>query len=235
MVTFINRKLHGKEKSKRQFKQFVVSLASEWSKDESGREQQRQKLQNVMNSAEMYFMQNGFRAAGWIHCNTRHPHFHLLMDTCNAIDGKQFSQSKADLAEFKSFVSSQLMVYGLNEEILMNVKDITEEQLFEDEAIDCIPVCNADSIEDYDEENDGYAYDEYTLESQKLFFNKIYQWNSGTMEQSSVFSRTSCGAKREMCHTVDKTKREMVKLVDNSRPPKHEMLRLVEKTKLNNS
>lgn len=245
MVTYVNRRLHGKEKSKRQFKQFVVSLASVWPKDESGREQLRKKLQSVMNSAEMYFMQDGFRASGWIHCNTNHPHFHLVLETCNAIDGKQFSQSKVDLAEFKSFVSSQLMFYGLNEEILTNVKDITEEQLFEDEAADRINDYESvfdngeDICCDYDE------YDDYTLKSREHFFSVVNKWNNGTLEHQrgiEMVRLVDNTQKREMVYMVDKTqKREMVRLVDNTqkremfrvidKEPKCEMVRLIHKNK----
>ena len=245
MVTYVNRRLHGKEKSKRQFKQFVVSLASVWPKDESGREQLRKKLQSVMNSAEMYFMQDGFRASGWIHCNTNHPHFHLVLETCNAIDGKQFSQSKADLARFKSFISSQLMFYGLNEEILTNVKDITEEQLFEDEAADRINDYESvfdngeDICCDYDE------YDDYTLKSREHFFSVVNKWNNGTLEHQrgiEMVRLVDNTQKREMVYMVDKTqKREMVRLVDNTqkremfrvidKEPKCEMVRLIHKNK----
>ena len=245
MVTYVNRRLHGKEKSKRQFKQFVVSLASVWPKDESGREQLRKKLQSVMNSAEMYFMQDGFRASGWIHCNTNHPHFHLVLETCNAIDGKQFSHSKADLARFKSFISSQLMFYGLNEEILTNVKDITEEQLFEDEAADRINDYESvfdngeDICCDYDE------YDDYTLKSREHFFSVVNKWNNGTLEHQrgiEMVRLVDNTQKREMVYMVDKTqKREMVRLVDNTqkremfrvidKEPKCEMVRLIHKNK----
>ena len=245
MVTYVNRRLHGKEKSKRQFKQFVVSLASVWPKDEGGREQLRKKLQSVMNSAEMYFMQDGFRASGWIHCNTNHPHFHLVLETCNAIDGKQFSQSKADLAEFKSFVSSQLMFYGLNEEILTNVKDITEEQLFEDEAADRINDYESvfdngeDICCDYDE------YDDYTLKSREHFFSVVNKWNNGTLEHQNGIEMVRLvdnTQKREMVYMVDNTqKREMVCLIDNNqkremfrvidKEPKCEMVRLIHKNK----
>ena len=247
MVTYVNRRLHGKEKSKRQFKQFVVSLASVWPKDESGREQLRKKLQSVMNSAEMYFMQDGFRASGWIHCNTNHPHFHLVLETCNAIDGKQFSQSKADLARFKSFISSQLMFYGLNEEILTNVKDITEEQLFEDEAADRINVYENESAFDNGEDIccDYDEYDDYTLKSREHFFSVVNKWNNGTLEHQNGIEMVRLvdnTQKREMVYMVDNTqKREMVCLIDNNqkremfrvidKEPKCEMVRLIHKNK----
>ena len=247
MVTYVNRRLHGKEKSKRQFKQFVVSLASVWPKDESGREQLRKKLQSVMNSAEMYFMQDGFRASGWIHCNTNHPHFHLVLETCNAIDGKQFSQSKVDLAEFKSFVSSQLMFYGLNEEILTNVKDITEEQLFEDEAADRINEYENESVYDNGEDIrcDYDEYDDYTLKSREHFFSVVNKWNNGTLEHQrgiEMVRLVDNTQKREMVYMVDNTqKREMVCLIDNNqkremfrvidKEPKGEMVRLIHKNK----
>ena len=247
MVTYVNRRLHGKEKSKRQFKQFVVSLASVWPKDEGGREQLRKKLQSVMNSAEMYFMQDGFRASGWIHCNTNHPHFHLVLETCNAIDGKQFSQSKADLARFKSFISSQLMFYGLNEEILTNVKDITEEQLFEDEAADRINEYENESVSDNGEDIrcDYDEYDDYTLKSREHFFSVVNKWNNGTLEHQNGIEMVRLvdnTQKREMVYMVDNTqKREMVCLIDNNqkremfrvidKEPKGEMVRLIHKNK----
>ena len=247
MVTYVNRRLHGKEKSKRQFKQFVVSLASVWPKDEGGREQLRKKLQSVMNSAEMYFMQDGFRASGWIHCNTNHPHFHLVLETCNAIDGKQFSQSKADLARFKSFISSQLMFYGLNEEILTNVKDITEEQLFEDEAADRINEYENESVSDNGEDIrcDYDEYDDYTLKSREHFFSVVNKWNNGTLEHQNGIEMVRLvdnTQKREMVYMVDNTqKREMVCLIDNNqkremfrvidKEPKCEMVRLIHKNK----
>ena len=234
-TTFVNRKLHGKENSKRQFKQFIVSLSVVWPTDANERESLRKKLDSVTKSAEIYFMCQGFRAAGWIHCNTKHPHFHLLLETCNAVDGKQYSQSKSDLSDFKSYISTQLLCYGLNEEILTDVKNITEEELFQEEIYDCM--YQNDDGGDY--ADDAY-YDDDTLESRKDFLSEIKKWNSGTME---LVGKTMCkivdndipdesGVKKERMREMFRIvkpdeKREMCRIIEPGE--KRIMFRIVDK------
>ena len=102
---------------------------------------------------------------GSIHMNTIHPHIHLLVETCNAITGKQFSQAPADLLSLKSFISSQLMAHGLDE--IIRTKEITEEELISEEEEDVLL-----DEDDYDDDDffNNYISDETT------------GWNYGTME-----------------------------------------------------
>lgn len=111
-ATWVNRCLCGNKESKRQFKQFVVSMEMQWSTIPGKCMQYETSLQNVLHNCEIYFMEKGYIVKAWIHCNTSHPHFHLLLETCNAFTGKQFSQSRSDLAQFKDFLSTQLWRRG---------------------------------------------------------------------------------------------------------------------------
>lgn len=207
MVTLVNRKLYGKENCKRQFKQYIVSMNNEWPDDKYGREKFNKALENVLNECETYFMNQGYRASGYIHCNTKHPHFHMLLETCNAVTGKQFAESKSNLSAFKEFISSKLCDCGLDEKILMEVRNITEEELFEEEQ--------SDLNNDTGHYNDEYY--EYQSKSKENFIREIQTWNIGTMEhfQINIPQRTMCVVvapeqKREMCKIVSHNEKRIL-------------------------
>lgn len=165
--TFVNRFLHGQQKRKRQFKQFVISLEAEWPNDEKRKFLLKMKFRSVMSAVNHYFAAMGYFSKGSIHMNTIHPHIHLLVETCNAITGKQFSQAPADLLSLKSFISSQLMAHGLDE--IIRTKEITEEELISEEEED-------DLFDRYDGDDDDYGcYDDD-------IFDEANDWNYGTME-----------------------------------------------------
>lgn len=226
--TFVNRFLHGQQKRKRQFKQFVVSLEVEWPIDKADENILKGKLRLVLHSAEGYFANLGYLSKGAIHLNTAHPHFHLLLETCNALTGKQFSQAPSDLAAFKSYVSDQLVASGLEEVVRM--REITDEEfLSEEEAEEWFDRSSSDDDwydddELYGDEPDG----DDGLDDDH--FADTTDWNNGTLElgsdteldKSSESKTLSVGIeptqKREMCRIV---KREMCHIV------KREMCRII--------
>lgn len=99
-------------------------------------------------------MEKGFQVLGYVHFNTAHPHFHFLVDTCNSLTGKQLSESAKAHKDFKIFVSSKLMQYGLNEEILMDTCMISEEEMMQDDEL------SVEYLDDYSlsECDDGDSY-----------------------------------------------------------------------------
>jgi hypothetical protein len=163
--TLVNRLLHGQHKRKRQFKQFVISLETEWPNDEKRKFLLKMKFCSVLSAVNHYFAAMGYLSTGKIHLNTAHPHIHLLVETCNALTGKQFSQALADLSSLKSFVSSQLMVHGLDE--IIRAKEITEEEFLSDEEEDDL----------FDEDD---RYDDDCFDSD--IFDEANGWNYGTVE-----------------------------------------------------
>ncbi|MBQ5435068.1 MAG: hypothetical protein IIT50_03385, partial [Bacteroidales bacterium] len=134
--TFVNRFLHGQQKRKRQFKQFVISLEAEWSQDRKRQKSLIKKIHLVLCSLERFFSDLGYLSKGAIHMNTAHPHFHLLVETCNALTGKQFSQSPSDLIALKLYASEQLVTNGLEE--VIRIAEITEEELLSEEDAEAI-------------------------------------------------------------------------------------------------
>lgn len=181
MTSFVNRKLYNKEQSKRQFKQIVVSLARSWSANPVERSNCRNDLKKVKEACEMYFMNQGFRAPGWIHCNTAHPHFHMILETCNAWTGKQFSQSKSDLADFKDYISSKLMFLGFDKEAMIDIQTIMEEELLQDEEGTYVPTMFSEYEDEYDDEEN----DTYTAENDSEIISETSSWHSGTTEHEN--------------------------------------------------
>lgn len=219
--TFVNRFLHVQQRRKRQFKQFVVSLEVEWPIDKADENILKGKLRLVLRSAEGYFANLGYLSKGAIHLNTAHPHFHLLLETCNALTGKQFSQASSDLAAFKSYVSDQLFANGLKEVVRM--REITDEEfLSEEEAEEWFDRDTSDEIDWEENDFDDDAFDDD-------IFDDTSEWNNGTMEldddtQSDKSSRLRImckkiepSSKREMCRIVPRVKKTMCVIVPDKK------------------
>ena len=175
--SFFARHVYHQQECKRHYKQYIVSLESEWEDDMNQKLICGKKLEKVIHECKLYYMEKGFRVLGYVHFNTAHPHFHILVDTCNSLTGKQLSESAHDLEEFKLFVSSKLMKHGLHEEILMNTCIISEEEMmqdddFSDEYLDDESISE---IGIYDNEN---YFDDFDNEVQdkliRIFLNTEY-------------------------------------------------------------
>ena len=154
-LTTINRYLYNKENAKRYFKHEVLSLASEWSNDEEKKEEIYQKLYQVARNIEMTSMEDGFYAISNIHTNMAHPHLHIVIETCNAINGKQLSQSKWDLKKEKEIINQILRKAGIDEQIIE--KDINQ---WNDNDYYNNYNDYADDYDEYHYQNDDYYDDE---------------------------------------------------------------------------
>lgn len=163
--TLVNRKLLGKSTSKRHFKQFVFSTEETWPVEDYDREYFARGLGKVARILTSFWLEKGYLAEAWIHHNTKHPHFHMILETCNAFDGKQLSQSREDLANLKVHLNKYLEEMGFNEVIRGDIKAITEDELFAD-GEDEWYVKPLDWFEEEPEE----CYDD------------IDDWNIGTLE-----------------------------------------------------
>lgn len=204
--TFVNRFLHGQQKRKRQFKQFVISLEAEWSQDRKRQKSLIKKIHLVLCSLERFFSDLGYLSKGAIHMNTAHPHFHLLVETCNALTGKQFSQSPSDLIALKLYASEQLVTNGLEE--VIRIAEITEEELLSEEDAEAIFDRN-----DSDDDWDGNIFDDIT------------DWNDGTLEHDEEINFDKSSKMKTMCVIVEPhQKHEMCRIVLDD---KHEMCRIV--------
>lgn len=204
--TFVNRFLHGQQKRKRHFKQFVVSLEEEWPQDRECEKIIRDKFCSVLSSVEKYFADMGYLSKGTIHMNTAHPHIHLLVETCNALTGKQFSQSPAELAAFKSYVSDRLIANGLEEVIRM--REITEEKfLSEEEAEEYFG--ETDFNDDWDDD----------------IFDDTTDWNIGTSEQSEESEKSE--ESPEIINHLPKEKVTLIRPVDKEECVKKQLYTLI--------
>lgn len=201
--SLVNRCLHGKRDCVRQMKHYVLSMAVEWPSEESARNNYEKKLKDVQRTCENYFMEKGYITFSQVHCNTLHPHFHMLVETCNAFDGKQYSQDKSDLAELKDYLNGKLLKYGLDL-IMSETMNVSEDEMFM-------------------EDDEEYASDNALDESSR--------WNTGTLEQTDSYmanfnenwSRVENVNRREMCRFIPIP----TKQVEN----RHEMCIVVSKSK----
>lgn len=222
--TFVNRFLHGQQKRKRQFKQFVVSLEAEWPEDKVAENILKGKLRLVLRSVEGYFANLGYLSKGAVHLNTAHPHLHLLLETCNALTGKQYSQSPSDLAAFKTYVSEQLVDSGLNEVVRM--REISEEKfLSEEEAEEFFDRSSSDDDE-WCHDDEWYEDEPDDDELNDDNSAGTTDWNSGTLELGDNTESNKSSELKEMCHIIDRRPRkEMCRIV------KHEICRIIPDSK----
>ena len=160
-LSVLNRYAHGQENRDRYYKHNIVALELEWPSDTVVRKSFVDKLYQVISAVRAYYNDKSFRSIGYVHQDTAHPHIHLLVDTCNVETGRQLSQSPKDLEDFKLYVSEQLMQYGLNETIRMNVSVVSEEEMLADDVSTGL-IEDSDSYDDYDDYDycqDDYDYD----------------------------------------------------------------------------
>ena len=202
---YVNRILHGQEGRKRQFKQFVISFQQEWPHDRTAYSILKDKLNAVSSSVEMYFSQMGYLSNGFIHTNTLHPHIHFIVETCNALTGKQFSQSPSELTALKLYVDERLKANGL--EGIIHLREISENELLEQEDADVLfDKISTDDSENFDDDvNDDFAGD-------------VLNYEDGTVERRNIDPLEDCriddsshgchDGKISMCEIID-DKREM--------------------------
>ena len=229
--TFVNRFLHGQQKRKRQFKQFVVSLEAEWPEDKASENILKGKLRLVLYSVEGYFSNLGYLSKGAVHLNTAHPHFHLLLETCNALNGKQYSQSPSDLAAFKTYVSEQLVDSGLDEAVRM--REISEEELLSEEEAEAFFDGSSYDDDDCYDDNSSYEDDDWYMdepddddELDEDYFSGTTDWNNGTLEHADGTESNKSSELKEMCRIIGQSpKKEMCRIV------KREMCRIIPDSK----
>lgn len=223
--TWVNRCLYGKEDCKRQYKQMIVSLVACWDQNPEYRRVQEEALEAVKKEYELYFSKMGYVTCAYIHCNTQHPHFHLMLETLNVITGKQFSQSPSDLSLLKTFGSAALRKAGLNEEILTSdIYEISEEDFWQSEDQEAFDNA-ADNNEEYketekDEWNNGTDGTEKREENfRRTMYNKseINKQNLEREERSYVprtAKKVEPVIQKEMCHIVIPANKELCHIVE---------------------
>ena len=199
--TWVNRALLGTNRKIRTYKQYIISLETTWPKDIKTRVDFENNLLVVVKKCKVYFAKIGFISIGYVHCNTNHPHIHMILETASALTGKQYSESKKDLAAFKDYVSD-LLEFLFSERILTDIRYMDEEDMLsEDESLDC----------DYPE---YYEYDD---------FSDIPEWNIGTAERAYLREMVRIVPDHERLHG-----RVMVRLVpDSERQKGREMVTIV--------
>lgn len=121
---YLNKRLHHKESSQRWFKVVIVSVEQSWKQSVD-----KQMMENLLQKLVTMFAEQGWQTAGAVHHDSQHPHFHLVIDTCNVNTGKQFSQSKRDLSELKDSVDQFLHEAGIKEVICRNILRINTDDI----------------------------------------------------------------------------------------------------------
>ena len=188
-LSVLNRYANGQENRDRHYKHNIVALEMGWSSDTVVRKSFVDKLSQVISACRAYYNNKSFRSIGYVHQDTAHPHIHLIVDTCNVETGRQLSQSPKDLEDFKLYVSEQLMQYGLNETIRMNVSVVSEEEMLADDVSTGL-VEDSDSYDDYDDYDycqDDYDYDyEHRYDSNYDDEDEAYPDEDYVMSPSAV-------------------------------------------------
>ena len=129
----VNRFLNGNIKAKRWFKTEIVSLEQEWPNDEKAFRDCCLRMEALMASCLEKWKDKGYQATGAVHCNTAHPHFHVIVDTCSFKTGKQLSQDIKLMNEMKNFLSEVMGRLNLGEAVLQSKRIEEDEMIAEDD------------------------------------------------------------------------------------------------------
>ncbi len=74
----------------------------------------------------------GFQIVWAVHTNTEHSHIHFIINSVSAIDGHKFSQSRAELKRFKSYVQAIIRPYSRYLALIENEQKKCEDSLLFD-------------------------------------------------------------------------------------------------------
>lgn len=91
----------------------------------------------VAEEASCYFAEE-YQYIMAVHTNTANVHVHVILNAVNVSTGKKFSQSRAEMLQFRDFVNGCLAKYDLN-----LIGESSESQFY----------CEAEILEDWEEED----------------------------------------------------------------------------------
>ena len=214
---YLNKRLHHQHLRERWYKTFIVSMESLWPGTSEACAEYEQKMGQLMQAAMNWWGRKGFQTTGAVHSNTKHPHFHVELDTCNVLTGKQFSQHPRELPMFKAYLSDVMAELGLEEIVRQNDYTITTTEMYEE-----------------DDRDDVYAWLFREEEDGERIEPDDHELQFGPSPRAAydvgapVWGLCWPLSQREMCRIVDPgLGREMCKIVDNSLG--REMCRVVDR------
>lgn len=222
----VNKFLHGKANCQRLYKEYIISMQAVWPEEHSRNQEYQTLMGKLRVSAMRWWEELGFQVYGAIHCNTNHPHIHLVVDTCNVRTGRQLSQSPKMLADFKAYLSVAMNDLGFGEGVLGQIEVSEEEMRAEDDA-DSYGLMDTEEESDMDYECfEGADVVEEDLSEDGGYSDGTVVMNTPPRATYTVPSPLSSlledGDKeryyREMVRDVDNSVgREMCRIIDNSR------------------
>lgn len=129
----VNKLLHGKIHCQRLHKEYIISMKATWPQAINAFREYERLMDRLTWAALLWWAEKGFQVLGAIHCNTAHPHIHILVDTCNTQSGDQLSQPLGMLAEIKDYLSNTMESLGMGEVVLQQIEVSEEEMQAEDD------------------------------------------------------------------------------------------------------
>ena len=203
----LNKWLHHQHIRKRWYKTFIVSMESLWPRTSKACAEYERKMGQLMRAAMNWWGRKGHQTTGAVHSNTSHPHFHVELDTCNVLTGKQFSQHPKELYVFKAYLSEVMTELGLGEIVRQHDFAITETEMYEE-----------------DDRDDVYSWlfredeqDEKCIESDGGEFCYGPSPRAAYDIGAPIWDAYQPMPPREICKIIDSTtKRVMCRIVDNS-------------------
>ena len=131
----VNKYLNKQKLNDHLFEEFIISMEAEWPERQVKRFRYEDQMEFLLQAAMAFWRDQGYQSFGTIHCNTAHPHIHLVLDPCNIRTGKQLPPSSEILCGFKDALTNRMMKLGLGEGIVQDepVIHISEEMRAEDD------------------------------------------------------------------------------------------------------
>ena len=232
----VNKFLHGKDRCRRLYKEYIISMEAGWPEEGNAFRAYQKLMRELSEAAMSWWAERGFQTNASVHCNTRHPHIHLVVDTCNVKSGKQLSQSDRMLADFKDYLSSAMKNLGLGEYVLQKI-DVSEEDMCAEDDMDLPrPVGGENDVSDercegtgIPEEDAGVGFDGYADPNDPEVFcvplNSTYvvpfpyalllEEKDRRRYPRVMAAGVENSAGREMCRIIDNSAgREMCRITD---------------------
>lgn len=199
----VNRWLHGTEDAKKHFFHYIIALEEVWSPNQRIFKMQHKKMGELALKCNKHFEDMGFLPVTSIHCNTKHLHIHILLETCNYRTGKQYTQSRKELSNLKETVSNWLLSIGFSESVRQNVTISESEMLGED------------SIDFFREEYEPEEISDYEIVDEEIPIETYLGMSSNNYPNVLMAHVIDNSAPRILCRKVDNTTPRLMTRVIN--------------------
>lgn len=132
-AVLFNRRVRGRTRDSCYFYHLIFYLDDSWPSGLHERQRYERSLFDFLGWWGFQYIDRGYAVCGAVHTNTRKPHVHLLVDTCNWLKDQPAKNCFQEVSRIKGEINVFLEAAGIPERIESDFTEMTEDELLVDE------------------------------------------------------------------------------------------------------